>query len=110
MTLPRACKPELMAMPSFARSPVAAVFFRRSLPARSTKCHLEVTTSQCPSVAWVLLLPASEAPKSDGKELMMSDWERGRWVEAGLVGVAGLPMRDIGLARPLTISLSQYEV
>mmetsp|Transcript_53704 Transcript_53704/g.151286 ORF Transcript_53704/g.151286 Transcript_53704/m.151286 type:complete len:474 (-) Transcript_53704:323-1744(-) len=37
MTFPRTVSDWLMAMPSFSRSPAAAVFFWRSLPAKSTK-------------------------------------------------------------------------
>ena len=40
MTLPRLARPALIEIPSFARSPVAPVFFSLSLPARSTKCSL----------------------------------------------------------------------
>eukprot|EP00123_Amoebidium_parasiticum_P014693 comp22602_c0_seq1/m.34666 comp22602_c0_seq1/g.34666 ORF comp22602_c0_seq1/g.34666 comp22602_c0_seq1/m.34666 type:complete len:333 (+) comp22602_c0_seq1:1550-2548(+) len=58
MTLPRASSPELIAMPSLARSPVAPVFLSLSDPARSTKWNFEVRKLS-PEPPPVLLLPSS---------------------------------------------------
>ena len=50
MTLPSADSDALMAQPSLSRSPVAPVDSARSLPARSTRFMLDVTSlSPCPS-------------------------------------------------------------
>mmetsp|Transcript_23197 Transcript_23197/g.39814 ORF Transcript_23197/g.39814 Transcript_23197/m.39814 type:complete len:291 (-) Transcript_23197:396-1268(-) len=49
MTVPRAESDKLILAPSFSRSPTALVLDWRSLPAKSTKFSLEVTTLQSPS-------------------------------------------------------------
>lgn len=49
MTLPSACRPALMLIPSLARSPIADVRFSLSLPARSTKWNLLVRVTHSPS-------------------------------------------------------------
>ena len=49
-TLPRASRPELIAIPSFARSPTALVRFSLSDPAKSTKLNFETVIWKSPSV------------------------------------------------------------
>ena len=48
MKLPKAKRPQLMEMPSFARSPVAPVLLSLSEPAKSTKWNLAVRVSMSP--------------------------------------------------------------
>src|SRR5258706_3307691 len=55
MTFPSARRPELIEIPSLARSPCAAVRLRRSEPARSTKWNLETIVVHSPG-------PSSSSP------------------------------------------------
>uniref|UniRef100_A0A6B0V0B1 Putative secreted protein n=1 Tax=Ixodes ricinus TaxID=34613 RepID=A0A6B0V0B1_IXORI len=67
ITFPRARSPQLMEMPSLARSPVAPVRLSRSDPARSTKWNLAVRVSNSLKVDASPSPPSSSsAPSSSG--------------------------------------------
>ena len=66
ITLPKAKRPQLMEMPSFARSPVAPVRLSRSEPAKSTKWNLAVSVSMSPTLVEPSLVFSSSSSKWNG--------------------------------------------
>lgn len=63
ITFPNESKPILMFIPSFIVLPTAPVFFKRSLPAKSTKCNLLVlnpSSKECSmSTSYLFSLPST---------------------------------------------------
>ena len=66
ITLPKAKRPQLMEMPSFALSPVAPVRLSRSEPAKSTKWNLAVSVSMSPTLVEPSLVFSSSSSKWNG--------------------------------------------
>lgn len=122
ITFPSALRPALIETASLARSPVAAVRFNRSEPARSTKRNFEVTLTQVPpsescglagrpswlgglrptrlpgrSKVGVPLRPAGTGLETRG----MAERRRLCWGEGGELGMAGKD--GVGGAEPVRL-------
>ena len=88
MTLPSACRPELMDMASLARSPTAAVRLSRSEPARSTKCILDTASRTSLSSR---SSPSRSGEKGVGVVRPLPMTLAGRWLKRLPLGVEGRP-------------------
>ena len=88
MTLPSACRPELIDMASLARSPTAAVRLSRSEPARSTKCILDTASRTSLSSR---SSPSRSGEKGVGVARPLPMTLAGRRLKRLLLGVEGRP-------------------
>ena len=103
MTFPSADSPELIDIPSFIRSPSAAVRLSRSDPAKSTILNFDVTTtnssSRCPSMEFGRGMPDCFCVNATGGPVLDPEGVIDLGIpinDVGLFSVFGVPGGDIG--------------